>query len=245
MDSNKNGLSEWMSAPHTGMDNQHERAGYWGDNFCEGVDLNCYLYRELKTFSEYAKSRGKEKESQYYLQKANDLKFRILEEMWDEKDGFFYDIDIRTGRRIRVKSISSFAPLWAEVATQAQAKRMVFEHLLNTKEFWSSYPIAALSRDEKWYSQIYLPCDLGANWRAHTWIPTNYMIYHGLRFYGYEQLASLLAYITQDLVAKSGNREYYNSETGEGCGIDPFVGWSLLAHFLPYEEKAKTDIIHL
>jgi len=28
MDENKNGLSEWMSAPHTGMDNQHERAGF-------------------------------------------------------------------------------------------------------------------------------------------------------------------------------------------------------------------------
>ena len=28
MDTNVNGLSEWMSAPHTGMENQHERAGW-------------------------------------------------------------------------------------------------------------------------------------------------------------------------------------------------------------------------
>jgi hypothetical protein len=40
-----------MSAPHTGMDNQHERVGYWLDRFCEGVDLNSYLVRELRAFS--------------------------------------------------------------------------------------------------------------------------------------------------------------------------------------------------
>jgi hypothetical protein len=36
MDGDGNGLSEWMSAPHTGMDNQHERAGFWTDRFCKG-----------------------------------------------------------------------------------------------------------------------------------------------------------------------------------------------------------------
>jgi len=37
MDEDGNGLSEWMSAPHTGMDNQHERAGWWLDRCSEGV----------------------------------------------------------------------------------------------------------------------------------------------------------------------------------------------------------------
>ena len=45
-DPNGNFLSVWDSAPHTGMDNQHERAGWWYDCFCEGVDLNAYLVRE-------------------------------------------------------------------------------------------------------------------------------------------------------------------------------------------------------
>jgi len=39
-----------MSAPHTGMDNQHERAGFWLDRFCEGVNLNCTLVRECRAF---------------------------------------------------------------------------------------------------------------------------------------------------------------------------------------------------
>ena len=54
MDSNNNGLSEWMSAPHTGMDNQHERAGWWLDRVSEGVDLNSYLVRETQAFARIA-----------------------------------------------------------------------------------------------------------------------------------------------------------------------------------------------
>jgi len=43
-------------------------------------------------------------------------------------------------------------------------------------------------------------------------------------------------------VWNSGNCEYYDAETGAGCGLDPFWGWSLLAHFMPYEEASEGDI---
>ena len=46
MEINKNGLSAWMSSPHTCMDNQHERSGWWLDCGCEGADLNSYLVKE-------------------------------------------------------------------------------------------------------------------------------------------------------------------------------------------------------
>ncbi len=77
---------------------------------------------------------------------------------------------------------------------------------------------------------------MGCSWRANVWIPTNYIVAHGLRAYGYHDLAALVTQQTHDLVKKSGNREYYDAETGEGCGLDPFWGWSLLAHFMPYEQ---------
>ena len=43
-------------------------------------------------------------------------------------------------------------------------------------------------------------------------------------------------------VWNSGNCEYYDAETGAGCGLDPFWSWSLLAHFMPYEEGSEADI---
>ena len=42
-----------------------------------------------------------------------------------------------------------------------------------------------------------------------------------------------------------GDRKYYDAETGAGCGLDPFWGWSLLAHFMPYEEASEADITEI
>ncbi len=261
MDGNGNGLSEWMSAPHTGMDNQHERAGFWLDRFSEGVDLNCYLVRELRAFADLAAVIGKPDLAADYGARAEALAGRIRGLLWDEQEGFFYDRNARagehpmsrragwasalnaaTGERIRVKSVAAFAALWAGVATPEQARRMVYDHLFNAQGFWSAYPAPALARSERWYTTDYCPTDLGCNWRAKTWVPTNYMIYRGLRGYGYRDLASLVAHQTHKLVKQAGNREYYDAETGAGCGLDPFWGWSLLAHFLPYEETTDFDI---
>jgi hypothetical protein len=119
---------------------------------------------------------------------------------------------------------------------------MIYEHLFNPREFWTPYPAPALARSERWYSRDFLPADLGCNWRAKTWIPTNYMVYHGLRSYGYRQLASLLANATHQLVKQAGNCEYYDAETGEGNGLNPFWGWSLLGHFMQFEEQNEAAL---
>ena len=265
MDGDGSGLSEWMSAPHTGMDNQHERAGWWLDRFSEGVDLNSYLVRDLKAFARLAELAGKAELSLEYTAKSEALAERIRTLLWDDTDGFFYDRNARAAeplksrhagwasaingspavQHIRVKSVASFATLWAGIATPAQARRMVMEHLFNPREFWTPYPVATLAKSERWYSQDWLPADLGCNWRAKVWIPTNYMIYHGLHTYGYKDLAALVAHYTHSLVKQAGDREYFDAETGEGCGLDPFWGWSLLGYFLPFEEASQHDPTHL
>lgn len=264
MDSNGNGLSEWMSAPHTGMDNQLERAGIWLERVCEGVDLNSYLVRETKAFAQLAEMAGKKKLAEEYRKKSEDLAERIRTQMWDEEDGFFYDLKVdpeapmdhynkiayvnyykNKGNMIPVRSISSFAPLFCEIATPEQADIMIKDYLFNPNEFWTPAPMAALSKSEPWYSTQLLPNDVGCSWRANVWIPTNYMVYHGLKNYGKDDLASVVAHYTKKIVKEAGNREYYNSETGEGCGLDPFWGWSLLGHFMDYEEVTTDDITKL
>lgn len=82
----------------------------------------------------------------------------------------------------------------------------------------------------------------GCCWRANVWIPVNYVIYHGLRYYEMYDWASTVAHYTEKIVKEFGNREYFNSETGEGCGLDPFLGWSLLGHFMDFEETSTGDI---
>ena len=59
-DIDRDGLSEWNSAPHSGADTQLKRVGTWRSRFCQGVDINCYLCVECLAGSELAKALGKQ-----------------------------------------------------------------------------------------------------------------------------------------------------------------------------------------
>ena len=234
------GLSCWRSSPHTGMDNQRERAGDWDSDFCEGIDLNAFLCRELAAYRILCEALGRTEEAAEAAAWYEQRKAAVLAQCWDEQDGFFYDVDARTGQRMRVRSVAGFAPLWAGIATPEQAGRSV-QHLLDPAEFARPYPVPAYAAGWEGYSAMFLPGDIGCAWRCNTWIPTNYMVFEGLRRYGFAAQAAALARQTYDMVEKAGFREYYASETGEGCGLDPFWGWSLLAVFMPYEVRTGCD----
>ena len=245
LDANANNLSVWDSGPHTGMDNQHERAGWWYDRISEGVDLNSYLYRECLAFSRIAEIVGRPEDCAFYLACAGKVKNAVQELLWDEQDGFYYDRHEKTGEPIRVKHVGGFAPLWAGIATKEQAARLVSDHLLNPDEFWRRFPLPALAATEPGYSEAHLPNDLGCSWRAQTWIPTNYYVFQGLRRYGYTEIAKELADKTYEMVRRIGDREYYNTESLTGNGLDPFWGWSLLAYFMPMEAQTGYDPTNL
>lgn len=239
-DLDKNGLCVWNSADHSGMDNQNSRAGVMDTDAVEGVDLNTYLVRELQAMQQIASALGKKDEAAEFEKRAGALADKINEVLWDEKDGFYYDRNERTGEMVRVKSVAGFLPLWAGIVPEDRTKRLVDEHLTNPKEFWLKYPIPTYAKTEPDYYQ--LKKDVECNWRGPTWIPTNYMVFHGLRKSGYNELAKELAYKTFDLVlSEETTREYYDAETGVGQGLNPFWGWSSLAYLMPLEYELDYD----
>lgn len=234
LDLDKNGLCVWNSADHSGMDNQCRRAGDLDQVSVEGVDLNCYLVRELDAMKLIAEKLGKIVEAENFAKRSDELKQKIRDILWDEEDNFFYDRDERLDKLVKVKTCVAFLTLWAGVATKEQADKLVREHLLNTDEFWLEYPVATWSKDEFDYYQGRKGGE--CSWMGATWIPVNYMIFHGLMDYGYMDVAKDLAYKTFDMVLNEDvTREYYNAETGTGDGLSPFWGWSTLGYVMPLE----------
>ena len=240
-DGDHNGLPVWNSADHSGMDNQDSRAGRMNSFSVEGVDLACYLLRELQAMAIIADELGREDDATSFREQAAGLAKTINEVFWDEKDAFYYDRNEKTGERVRVKSVAGFTPLWARVASPAQANRLIKEHLLNPKEFWLNYPVSSYARTESDYYQGSLHGE--CNWRGSTWIPTNYMIFHGLLHYGYRDAARQLAERTYHMVLDVNpvTREYYNAETGAGEGLERFWGWSSLGCVMPLELELNYD----
>jgi len=125
-----------------------------------------------------------------------------------------------------------------------RARRMVTEHLLNPDEFWRRQPIPGMAADEPGYMVGHRPGDPTrcCSWRAHSWVPVNYYVFQGLRQYGFHDAAAELAGKTEAMFCQNPFREYYCSDSAEGCGRDPFLGWSALALFMRQELDRGVDM---
>lgn len=239
-DADKNGLCFWDGSDHSGMDNQEPRLGFIGVMEFEGVDLNCYLVRELEAMAAIAEDLGRAEDAKGFKNHAKKLTTLIEEYFWDEEDGFYYDRSEKTGEKNKIKSIAGLIPLWLSGIDKERAKRLVKEHLLNTDEFWLKYPVATWAKNEKGYYQERKNGE--CNWMGTTWIPTNYMVFHGLMKQGFKDTALELAEKTFEMVMNESEvREYYNSETGNGQGLNPFWGWSSLGYVMLYEAITGYD----
>jgi putative isomerase len=78
-------------------------------------------------------------------------------------------------------------------------------------------------------------------------VPANYMIFHGLLDYGYKEPAKELAMRSFRMALDQNNntREYYDSDTGRGDGMNPFWGWSALAYVMPLDYANSYDPMNL
>ncbi len=241
------GLSVWKDAEHTGMDNHYERAGDWtpGEDpgFCEGVDLNCYLVRECRAMARLSEALGYTADAREYEDQALRRAAAIQRELWDETDGFYFDRNAKTSEPIPVRYAGGFLPMWAGLCTGEQAGRLVNAHLLNPDTFWRPYPVPVLAATEPGYVQGFPEGESTGccSWRAHTWMPLNYMIFHGLRAYGFRDTAEELMNRTWRMFLRGRFSEYYTSESGIGTGRKPFWGWTALALFMRLEFEADAD----
>jgi hypothetical protein len=240
-DGDHNGLSVWDSADASGMDNQHSRAGGMHAFEDEGVDLACELVREMRAMATIADHIGLPDDARRWRKRADDVSAAINAVCWDETDGFYYDRNEKTQKLVKVKSVAGFFPLWAGVATPERAARLVKEHLMNENEFWLKYPVATYARTEPDFYQGRRKGE--CNWCGPAWVPTNYMIFHGLVRYHFNQEAAELARRTYDMALRQNavTREFYDSDTGNGNGMNPFWGWSSLAYVMPLEAKLGYD----
>ncbi len=153
-DHDRNGLSVWDSADHTGMDNQDRRAGAMHSDTVEGVDLNVYLARELDSLALLADRLDLAGDAEGFRADAAARRDAINEHLWDEQSGFYLDRHERTGELQHAFSVAGFLPLWDGTATPERAERLVREHLTNEETFWLPHPVATWSKQEPDYYQM-------------------------------------------------------------------------------------------
>lgn len=243
------GLYFWQDDVAIGVDN--DPCTYGRPRRSSGsIYLNCLMYRELLAMEYVLKKLSLDEVAEHYRRFAEELKGAIQEHCWDERDGFFYSVDLNLERPepgawrphagqlrawpcliMRIGVWSGFLALWAGVATQEQAERVAREQYGNAETFGAPYGVRTLSKMEKMY-------DLRASgnpssWLGPIWGISNYLTFRGFVKYGLEEEARDLAIKTIRLFARDIERygalhEYYQPENGEPILNRGFQNWNYL-----------------
>jgi putative isomerase len=187
--------------------------------------LNGLYLADCDALADIAVALG-EKETEQELHHRADLYRQALTRLWDEQRGIFGNRRADTGEFSPRIAPTSFYPLLAKAATQAQVERMMNEHFYNPLEFWGEWIIPATPRnDPSFHDQDY--------WRGRIWGPMNFLVYLGLRNYDVPQARKDMAeksvsLLLKEWLEKGHVHENFNGSTGEGCdkaNSDAFYHW--------------------
>jgi len=195
------------------------------------VDLNSYLALDLECLAWMNRELGMEGRARELEGAWTRLRDRMNETLWDENRGMYLDRRWSGEWSPRVAA-SNFLPLVAGVPDPHQARRMM-ETLTDPQWFWGDFVLPTISRnDPAFVEQQY--------WRGTIWPPMNYLVYQGIKRYGFDEIAGELAQRSVALFLRSWRdyqlcRENYDSRTGEGGG-QRYQSWGPLFALIGLEE---------
>ena len=260
------GLFRWKMPWMSGIDNDPATT-FMPPGTVIPVDLNAWMYLEYLAASRLAQLLGQEEKESGYAAKAQALRKAVNEVLWIEEESsyaaynpcesrhmFQYEHAYASGAgRYAFQSCSNLIPLYARLADQDKAERMLRTYVLSEDHFLSRFGIRSLSKASEYYNNAVLanPPRYGAdilmtcsNWQGPVWIPLCYFMFNGLLHYGLRDEAEDLADRTIGVLAlsletKGSFSENYDAETGRPLYCDNFASWNILADTM--HEQLRTD----
>ncbi|MEJ8802897.1 alpha,alpha-trehalase TreF [Pontibacter sp. H249] len=143
------------------------------------VDLNALLYHMELMLQEMAVLGGNRDEARKYEKLAKARRDAVLKYNWSEKDGFFYDYNIKTQSITNIPSLAAVYPLYFNMVKRKHAKS-VAEKIQN--DFLRPGGVVTTLNKS------------GQQWDApNGWAPLQWLTIQALQNYGYKDLAEDIA----------------------------------------------------
>jgi alpha,alpha-trehalase len=188
------------------------------------VCLNSLLYKTERDLEETSRLLGKTTDTVEWQKLAENRRQSIGKYLWDEGKGLFFDYDLEKEKRSSYRYATTFYPLWAGLATDAQARAVV----KNLGAFERAGGIAMSEKE----SQGQWDYPFG-------WAPIQLLAIEGMRRYGHKQEADrvsteFLSMVLENFAHDKTIREKYNvvtrsAETNVAVGYAANVigfGWT-------------------
>ena len=151
------------------------------------VDLNSLLYKYEMDFAEAAQIAGNKPEAAEWKKQAERRKHVMDKLMWSDLRGLYYDYNYVKKRRGSVASLASYYPMWAGLASEHQAAKLVS----SLRKFEEKGGLT--TTDAPQVGQL-LPGATPAQWAyPNGWAPLHFIAVKGLQRYGYHDDARRIA----------------------------------------------------
>jgi alpha,alpha-trehalase len=167
------------------------------------VCLNSLLFKTENDLATIAAILEKPDDASKWRSAADARRKRIDRYLWDEKRGEYFDFNTATGKRSTYEYATTFYPLWAGLASKAQAKA-VMENLSRFRR-----PGGLVMSEHE--TQLQWDAPFG-------WAPIQLLACEGMRRYGYTREADGVSYdfltmIIENFARDATIREKYNVVT--------------------------------
>lgn len=201
----------------------------------QDVGLNSLYIADCKALISIAHLLGY-KQAAAELSAREQLIAKHMQSLWDPSVGLYLNRRTDTGKFSMALSPTMFYPLLAGLPSKQRAQEMIDHHLLNPKEFYGPYMIPSISRNNPAFPhQSY--------WKGAVWPPLNFLVYLGLRDYGFDKVSGELAQKSDAMLLNNWQRlgminENYSAITGTGndprLSSDPFHSWGALMGLMSF-----------
>lgn len=244
------GLLLWGSDVGIGVDNDPTTYAR-PQRSCANLLLNCLYYADLNAAIACAQRAGEAALASRWSTRASQLAQAIRTHCWDERDQFFYSLDVQCADHraslipwaqpglplawpalpIRIQMFTGFLPLWCGIASPGQAASLR-QHATNPATFCAPGGIRSLAGNDPLFTLA--PSNNPSNWLGPIWILANYLVWHGLQRNGFTAEASALAdktlkLLEADITTNGATHEFYHPDTTAPVMNKGFISWNLLA----------------
>ena len=195
-----------------------EEAGWDGDAGTlklNSVALNSLYALDAWCLSQIAGILDRESDAQRHLGEYEKVRGLIDARLWSEKEGIYLDRHW-DGRFVARTAATSFFPLAARVPDEKRALRLI-KHLLDPKKFWGEFVLPTVSRSDPAFKDQLA-------WRGAIRPASNYLVYQGLKAYGFDAVAADFARKSTELFLRSWQNFQlspgaFDARTGEAAGL--------------------------
>jgi glycogen debranching enzyme len=183
------------------------------------VPFNTFLIKNLQVLAHIAAILNDAVGEHFATTHADSVKNAMRQKMFE--NGVYWSTSGSDYSKLYVNTWAHFAPLFADLYTREEASALLQRDFHNLETFRGEWGIRTVSKQEPSYKP-------DGFWRGPVWMAPHWFIYKGLVAYGFAEEASEIRALSRRLLEKSGFREYFNPETGEGYGAEEFTWGALI-----------------